>query len=240
MMNGPCFYCESDAHASSDCPHTRPGDPPPPPMSRGGGAGGWRKKAEKTYDLQQQQRNYDAASPGSVLHQAQGTFGVASGGGSSSSALSTLVRQAAASLVAGKQMEGHVTSASDVGRSTLSIPDSILQRVRLGAVADMLEELSIWIPSPAGGDCFLRDATVLTSAVMGGGQRSMDEVTHLARVGCGHEPILHDVAVMLQPPPPPPQQQQQQIQLPGAAASQVKDSKWKVLREARAGEPPAT
>ena len=108
-------------------------------------------------------------------------------------------------------MEGHVTSASDVGRSTLSIPDSILQRVRLGAVADMLEELSIWIPSPAGGDCFLRDATVLTSAVMGGGQRSMDEVTHLARVGCGHEPILHDVAVMLQPPP---QQQQQHLYYP--------------------------
>ena len=37
MMDGPCFYCESDAHASCDCPHRRPDDPP---LSKGVGSGG--------------------------------------------------------------------------------------------------------------------------------------------------------------------------------------------------------
>jgi hypothetical protein len=52
MMDGPCFYCESDAHASCDCPHRRPDDPP---LSKGvGSGGGWKQKAQKLFDSQLQ------------------------------------------------------------------------------------------------------------------------------------------------------------------------------------------
>ena len=91
MMDGPCFYCESDAHASCDCPHRRPDDPP---LSQGvGSGGGWKQKAQKLFDSQRQQRNDASAS---LLNQTHSNLGVGIGGGSNSnSALINRVREAA-------------------------------------------------------------------------------------------------------------------------------------------------